>query len=188
MLPAHDLTPTVDSPGNAAMKTCISGVTGAASRSIATVAVLVSALALQTACQPDEPVPEEPYEAVLERLVTELDLDYPVAVHPLVGRLEPRRDETVFDFTSFYSADSVPVFDYDPPRFVECAIAVSGACELWPGEVTVVLSESVDIGNDALMVVAFVTDLRKPDRVQTYFRASARKGRHGWTIYRLERL
>lgn len=137
----------------------------------------------------DPPPDKEPWRAILEELERRLDLDPPIAVHPLVGQLERLEGEQRFDLTSFYREDSVNVFDRPSSPYIECRLARSGACELRPGEVSVVLSESVDIGNDAWMVIAFVTDLRGDDEVQTWYRAHARQARDGsWTVYRLDRM
>jgi hypothetical protein len=135
------------------------------------------------------PLDKEPWHVILQELERRLDLEPPVAVHPLVGQLERREGEQRFDLTSFYREDSLDVFDRPASHFIECRLARSGACELRPGEVSVVLSESVDIGNDAWMVIAFVTDLRSGDEVQSWYRAHARQTRDGrWTVYRLDRM
>jgi hypothetical protein len=135
------------------------------------------------------PPDKEPWHAILEELERRLDLDPPVAVHPLVGQLERLEGERRFDLTSFYREDSLDVFDRPASHWIECRLARSGACELRPGEVSVVLSESVDIGNDAWMVIAFVTDLRAAEEVQTWYRAHARQARDGtWTVFRLDRM
>jgi hypothetical protein len=132
---------------------------------------------------------KEPYYAVLEEIERQLDIDPPIAVHPLVGQLERRQSAREYDLTSFYSDDTVRVFDRRSSRYFECRIATSGACELRQGEVSVVLSESVELGNDAWMVIAFVTDLRAHVDVQSYYRVDARPNRRGaWAIYRFHRL
>jgi hypothetical protein len=131
---------------------------------------------------------KEPYHAVLEEIERRLDIAPPIAVHPLVGVLERRESDREYDLTTFYAEDTVRVFDRRPSRYFECRIATSGACELRQGEVSVVLSESVELGNDAWMVIAFVTDLRPGKDVQSYFRVNTRRNRTGWEVYRFDRL
>jgi hypothetical protein len=147
---------------------------------------LVAACAFSDGTDPPD---KEPWRAILEELERRLDLEPPIAVHPQVGQLERLEGDQRFDLTTFYREDSVHVFDGPSSPYIECRIARSGACELRPGEVSVVLSESVDIGGGASMVIAFVTDLRTDEEVQTWFRAHARKARDGrWTVYRLDRM
>jgi hypothetical protein len=150
--------------------------------------IVALASILQLGCGAAGDTPDSPHDAVLERVVATLELEPPVDVHPLVGQLERREDSNEFDLTSFYREDTLPVFDRPDGRYVKCRIARSGACELFIGDASVVLSEAIDIGNDAVMVIAFVTDLRSEGRAQIYFMAHARPGRSGWNVYRFYRM
>ncbi|HUF69570.1 MAG TPA: hypothetical protein VMM79_13085 [Longimicrobiales bacterium] len=155
----------------------------------ANVRLLTVLLCTGLACARTADDATEPYYAVLEEIERQLDIEPPIAVHPLVGQLERRQNAREYDLTSFYSEDTVRVFNRTPPRYFECRIATSGACELRQGEISVVLSESVELGNDAWMVIAFVTDLRAHVDVQSYYRVDARRNRRGaWAVYRFHRL
>jgi len=134
--------------------------------------------------QSDEAV----FDAVLEEAAQRLDLETPIAVHPLKGKLAERGRLGAFRMSDLYAEDSVPSITLHPDRYVACALAASGACSMKPGAASLVLSEAQDLGNGAVMIAIFVSDLRGEGRVQTYYVARARRNRGRWTVYRFDRM
>jgi hypothetical protein len=128
------------------------------------------------------------YAAVLAEARQRLALDTPIIVHPLIARLERGERTGEFTMPSFYAADTVPVFTDESSAYQPCRVAVSGACRLQPGVTSIVVSEDIDIGGGAVMIVVFVTDLRSGDEVQTWYSARVRRDRRGWRVYRFDRL